>query len=50
MYPQDLAAAQMAVIMDECVAKALRNARTGGRSLREAGFSATADELERWPG
>ena len=41
-------AAHLTIVLDMEIAEALREARTGGRSLREAGFTATADELERW--
>jgi hypothetical protein len=40
------AEAQLTIVMDEMCAQAIRNARAGrGRSLREAGFTLTADAL-----
>jgi hypothetical protein len=47
--PGQVARDQLTVIIDECMARVLRNARTGrGRSPRELGFTATAAELARW--
>lgn len=44
--PAEVACDQTVIVMDEMFAQLIRNTRTGrGKSLRELGFTATADEL-----
>lgn len=48
--PMAQALAQLTVVFDEFMAQMLRNERAGrGKSLREQGFTATADVLAAWP-
>jgi hypothetical protein len=46
-HPHQTFTDQIAVAVDEFMAKVLRNARTG-QDLRERGYTATAAELEHW--
>lgn len=47
--PEDTARDQFVVIMDSTVAKLISNTLSGnGKGLRESGFTAVADELEKW--